>query len=102
MWWESLIWVISGCVVGAPVVHLFQWYRGRYSTKIEHRTMRVYERVQRLDSGSLPDWADQALSELGQTFSTYRRTGEDVYLDDCILGAETLGAVFREMKTRRR
>lgn len=100
MWWESLIWVIVGCAVGA-VGHLFRWYRSRYSMKIEQRTMRVYRRVQLLDSGSLPNWADQALSELGQTFSMYRRTGEDVYLDDCILGAETLGAVFREMKTRR-
>lgn len=61
---------------------------------------KVARRVARIPTGELEQWVDQATYEVGRCLSNYRKSGEQVYLDEALLGAEALHAVVDELNNR--
>jgi len=61
---------------------------------------KVAKRVKKIPTGELTGWADQALFEINRCFSGYQRTGEDVYVEEALTGAEALHAVVTELYNR--
>ena len=61
---------------------------------------KVAKRVNRIPTGELEMWSDQALYELGRCLSSYAKSREQVYLNEALQGAEALHAVVNELHTR--
>ena len=61
---------------------------------------RRERRVQTLGTGELPLWTDNAISEVGKHIQQYLRTGDDAFLKEAKIGAETLLTLIEELERR--
>ena len=68
--------------------------------KLTARAEKARKRVERMETPDLPGWGDQALTEMTMSYREWRRHGENVNLEDAIVGAEALLAVMQELRSR--
>lgn len=61
---------------------------------------KLARRVSRIATPDLLIWADQALNETNRCISSYQSTGETLYLDEALLGAEAINALVSEVHKR--
>jgi len=61
---------------------------------------KVYKRVKKIPTADLSLWAEQAISELGRTLSTFEKSRSEDMLKEALLGAEAVHAVIDELFNR--
>lgn len=92
--------VVVAVAVLATAANVWFFLRERKRTSLEREVSKIEKRLAKLPTESLPQWAEQSLGELGRSFSAWRRSGQDVLLDEAVLGAEVLSEVFRQIRDR--
>lgn len=61
---------------------------------------KIEKRVASLSNHDLVDWSEHSLYTIGRYLTEYIKSGDAAVLDECILGAEAMLAVMRELKRR--
>lgn len=74
------------------------WYRATKTRPYRENTLR--SRIRKIPREQLPQWADQLMGETGRLFSAWRGSHDPAFLQDCLVGAEGLRAVFEEIESR--
>lgn len=61
---------------------------------------KIAKRVQKIPTGQLTMWVDQAMLDLGRCLSQFERSKDQYVLDEALTGAEAIHAVVHELHTR--
>jgi hypothetical protein len=61
---------------------------------------KVAKRIDKLTTSELKGWIEPSIYSVGQTFSSYQKTGSDQTLDNLLLGVEALHATVDEIRKR--
>jgi hypothetical protein len=61
---------------------------------------KILKRVQKIPTGELILWVDQAMYELGRCLTQFEKTRDLKVLKEALTGAEAIHAVVDELNTR--
>jgi len=81
---------------------LFKWQAKREAKKRWDKPFspKIAKRVRQIPTAALPQWADQAIYELGRTMSAYERSSDPHLLEEARRGAEAVHAVIEAIHQR--
>lgn len=78
----------------------WNWGNWPWSSQSEAETTRVQQRIRRIPTPDLSQWAAQTLGGVNVNLSRWERHRDTPWLDDAISGAEALTEVLREIRRR--
>jgi chloramphenicol 3-O-phosphotransferase len=61
---------------------------------------KLSRRVSKIPTADLSMWIEQALSETNRSMSAYLSSGNNIHLDDALVGAEAINALVSELHRR--
>jgi hypothetical protein len=62
---------------------------------------RIAKRVKMVETAQMTMWVDQAMLDLGRALNNFGKTGDIVYLDEALVGAEAIHAMVNELSMRK-
>lgn len=78
----------------------WNWGNWPWSTSVERNATAVQQRVRKIASPDLAQWAAQTLGGVSVNLSRWERHRDTSWLDDAITGAEALTEVLKEIRRR--
>jgi hypothetical protein len=68
--------------------------------KKNQQKSKIEQRVEKLSTPDLVQWAEHALYSIGRNLTDYIRSNDKNVLEETVLGAEAMLAVMQELKNR--
>jgi hypothetical protein len=66
----------------------------------DRKLSKIGQRVSKIPSADLPEWADMAINDAGRALTNWRRRGDPAELEEALLGAEALATILTAIKER--
>ena len=78
----------------------WNWKQWPWSKKDEQPLTAMQQRVKKIPTVDLNQWASQTLGAVSVTLSRWERAHDTAWLNDAINGTDVLGEVLREISRR--